>query len=714
MNYRAKTTQYGTRECAKFRESIFSRFELIADDLARIYVSMAKKHEKGYREANGWLRKVSSRLMCGPWNVTHDDEALIDHAVAQARVVELARARAYADETSHSLFVPYSGSQLVPMVNANYKVLFLHRVANLHKTAGVKKAIDVGERLCAKHGIEPPPASLPLVSRLLRLMCSRWWRRRIRVLSGRRLEQLMRDMGRVHKRAGIYASDLTVHRRRSQEVRNNALLEAFVAINQHGEEFSLAELAELGISNPSHRYTEMMLRIRDTEAVALRRGDKGLFFTWTCPSKYHRVHAESARMVKHYNGATPRDAHRYLTDLWAKVRAKFSREKIRTYGLRVVEPHHDGTPHWHMMLWVESDYADYVTSVLRDYALREDGNEKGALEHRFKVEHIEQSKGGAVSYLAKYVGKGVGHTQEGDIDKYGYDMKSAALRIVAWAATWGIRQFQFIGQPPVSVWRELRKINERTEGQFKQWQLTFDYEPAHQTFTEKLIAACDSGQWDQFMTLMGGPAIPRKDRPAHPWRFEKVDLSKDGCFEHGQYGEILTQTYGVVVLGDEYLTRFNRWEIKNRRELGSTSKYSLDQSGFAVGGQRAVGSPWIHVNNCTRPFGQQPADPLERVRIKVNNRWEELPAWRVAEKIDDYLLDSHHMATIIEPKPLSKNEKTAQIKRYNDFITSPEYRAEVEHAQLEHEAFLRASEERNTWTEIARQPEDFSGLLGVL
>ena len=139
-----------------------------------------------------------------------------------------------------------------------------------------------------------------------------------------------------------------------RQVRNRALLETLEAINQEGQSYTLAELAELGLANPDHRRAELMLRIRGTEAEARRLGHVGMFYTVTTPSRFHPVTKDTktgkVRRNRKYDGSTPRDAQQHLQKLWAKARAKLARDGLAVYGIRVVEPHHDATPHWHLLV----------------------------------------------------------------------------------------------------------------------------------------------------------------------------------------------------------------------------------------------------------------------------------------------------------------------------------------------------------------------------
>jgi len=262
------------------------------------------------------------------------------------------------------------------------------------------------------------------------------------------------------------------------------------AENEEGQTYTLAELAELSTSNPINRRHELMTRIRGFEEFAQQSNDEwqAVLFTLTCPSQYHAVLAKSGDSNPKFNQTTPEQANTYLNTLWQRTRALWHKEGIQPFGFRVAEPNHDGTPHWHLLLWLKPDQVTKAETLLSQHALALDGDELGAKKHRLQTVTIDPNKGSAAGYIAKYIAKNI----DGfgiDVDLYGKDAVDSALRIEAWASLWGIRQFQQIDGPSVTVWRELRRL---------------DAEGVGQALLKQLTEAADSGNWALYTELMGG------------------------------------------------------------------------------------------------------------------------------------------------------------------------------------------------------------------
>lgn len=93
-----------------------------------------------------------------------------------------------------------------------------------------------------------------------------------------------------------------------------------------------------------------------------------------------------------------------------KSRAAISRADIHVFGFRVVEPRHDGTPHWHMLLFMHPHDIEAVRDILCYHVRVADSEEfqrPNALKARFHVEPIDPAKGSATGYIAKYISKNI-------------------------------------------------------------------------------------------------------------------------------------------------------------------------------------------------------------------------------------------------------------------------------------------------------------------
>ena len=401
-----------------------------------------------------------------------------------------------------------------------------------------------------KHGIESSfirdePTQqdyLPLIRRALN---PSWWLQNLRKVQSRDIETVARALNFINKRKEIYASNLNVQRRRKQKKAQQDYLEKLVATNEDGEQFKLTDFIETSTANPYIRKSELMVRLRGFEEYAKEQQHVGLFLTVTCPSKYHRAYGISGDPTVNWNGSTPIDAQEYLKSIWSKMRASFKRSDLYPYGLRIAEPHHDGTPHWHLLLFVPVEHKAKLLEIMKRYSFEEDGDEKGADKHRFTVVEIDPTKGSATGYISKYVSKSIDgeHLESG---VYGENPIEGAERVTTWASVWAIRQFQQIGGGQVSIWRELRRMKAAAE---------------KGSVIEQARLAADSSDWKAYQEAMGGVICLRKDRPIQMVYEDDVNTDT-GELRQNQYEELSAPKIFGIKSGVKLInTRPHTWKI---------------------------------------------------------------------------------------------------------------------------------------------------------
>ncbi|WP_434532101.1 replication endonuclease, partial [Escherichia coli] len=126
----------------------------------------------------------------------------------------------------------------------------------------------------------------------------------------------------------------------------------------------------------AHRRNEMMACVKGLELIAEMRGDCAVFYTITCPSRFHST-LNNGRPNPTWTNATVRQSSDYLVGMFAAFRKAMHKAGLRWYGVRVAEPHHDGTVHWHLLCFMRKKDRRAITALLRKFAIREDREELG-------------------------------------------------------------------------------------------------------------------------------------------------------------------------------------------------------------------------------------------------------------------------------------------------------------------------------------------------
>lgn len=437
-------------EQAKLDQREYEKNERFKDDifvkLPRHWAKKARaKHQalakNGLKEANLWLLSLQDAIECSIEIGSSDDDLILlaSDLVGQVRVI-------MSEKTTRGG---------VTAVFTVYELL---------------------EELCIKYGVRYP-SEHDRAQIVARLSDSAWWLRGLRVSHAKRAEGCAIDAGLVNRKADVYCSTDTLDRRTAQRARNAETLKNVQMANAvTGEIMTLADIARGGIGNHENRRAELVTRVRGFEELAGKYRHSAEFITVTCPSRMHAV-LSNGEVNPKYDGTKPDEAQKYLVECWARVRAQMARDGVNVYGLRIAEPHHDATPHWHLILFFKLTV--HEKQKMRDafikHFLADSADERGAVENRVKFVSIDKGRGSASGYVLKYVLKNIGGLEGEQSDEAGVSSEGLYPRVEAWASCWRIRQFQQIGGHYVSVWRELRRVEEcKLEGKrpnfVKTWQ----------------------------------------------------------------------------------------------------------------------------------------------------------------------------------------------------------------------------------------------------
>ncbi|KAA6046661.1 replication endonuclease [Pantoea sp. Bo_7] len=457
-----------------------------------------------------------------------------------------------------------------------------------------------------KHRRKPVPYDL-IPPSLARMLCADWWYRKLWQMRCAWREEQLRAVCLVNKKASPYVSYEAVIHKREQRRKSLEFFRSHELVNESGDTLDMEDVVNASSSNPAHRRNEMMACVKGLELIAEMRGDCAVFYTITCPSRFHAT-LSNGRPNPKWTSETVRQSSDYLVDTFAAFRKAMHKAGLRWYGVRVAEPHHDGTVHWHLLCFMRKKERRSITALLRKFAIREDREELGSnTGPRFKSELINPKKGSPTSYIAKYISKNIdGRGLAGEISKEtGKSLRDNAENVNAWASLHRVQQFRFFGIPGRQAYRELRLLASQSN------RMAGDKKPGapvlENASLDAVLAAADVGCFATYIMKQGGVLVPRK----HHLIRTAYELNE----EPSAYGDHGIRIYGIwsPLIEGKICTHAVKWKMV--RKAVDLQEASADQGACA---------PWTRGNNCP---------PVENLNITGGD----LPGKEEPEPCPDFL-----------------------------------------------------------------------------
>jgi hypothetical protein len=357
----------------------------------------------------------------------------------------------------------------------------------------------------------PVPGSSP-ESQHERTCSAMFWRRALTMRVSRAREHFFLRLGLIGRQKEKYSSSLSVDAREQQLYAQEKWMRETVLVptkidNDNNDvararpEISLSDV----VKRPEHKFAKLYTFVKGMESLGEQQKLASAMVTITLDPRWHPnpLHGK-----KKWNGKSPREAHKSFCKGWQAIMRDLERDGIKLSGLRVVEPHRDACPHYHIWLLYRAEHETKILlAVMRYFPLGLKVRTPGAgelsdkdeiyenrldlaagasrlwrgIKDKFQVEfsrivHKLDANGelrpcSSASYVMKYLMK----TLPANVSKTSHKSKDGAAnskssdeieisRVDAFRSVWGINQGQLFGVAKcLTIWDELRRIQQPPE-----------------------------------------------------------------------------------------------------------------------------------------------------------------------------------------------------------------------------------------------------------
>lgn len=379
----------------------------------------------------------------------------------------------------------------------------------------------------------------------LRASCPYHHKRRLRRRAAAARQHLAALLGTIGKGGAPYADSYAVACWRERQAAAKAFGESHV-IDFEGGEFKVG-LWEVMETSRKARIASLYAQALGLEDVAREKGLLPVFLTLTLPPEHHPNprHGHPYAGQDWADAPSPRETDEALAATWQRFRARLAKSEIDLLGFRVVEPHADGCPHLHALLYVEDDLEiDEIDRHLTAICPEPIAGRRIAS----RLERIDRTKASPASYVMKYILKSLpafedaahhadGQTRDGDPDHLAHHAE-----VCAWASERRLRRFAWLGLHGMrTVWQRIHGMDEQEAQEAP--KAVFD-----------AWTAMQRSMWADAMEHLGAIKREGKERPRLTYQTKK-----------NGYGEDVKRPVGICL---------DEWTIPLRRRVGTIVRRS--------------------------------------------------------------------------------------------------------------------------------------------
>ena len=364
-----------------------------------------------------------------------------------------------------------------------------------------------------------------------RARCPMHHRRVLRRRAATARQHLAALLGTIGAGGAPYADHYAVTCWRERQAAAEAFGLARVLLFEDGQQVPLWGVME---SSRKARLAALYAQTLGLDELADRRGLLPVFITMTLPPQHHPnpQHGQPYAGLEWEDAPCPGETDAAMGGLWRLLRARLAANDIDLLGLRVVEPHQDGCPHLHALLYLQ----DEAQAERLDWHIQELCPEpvKGK-RIASKLMTLDRTKAKPATYVMKYLlkclpaGEAAAAHADGTITDGDPDHLAHHAEVQAWASERRLRRFAWLGLHGIrTTWQRIRAMTDD------------EIEHAPDAMQEA-AHAMRTGAWADALEAMG--AIRADGR-------ERVRLTY--ATKENAYGEDVKRPHGLA-MGDWHM-----------------------------------------------------------------------------------------------------------------------------------------------------------------